>query len=374
MKPSSLGWIVAALSAAVLLVPVATASAHGNGSYGATAVFTMTNSPSGNAIVAYERSPSGALRWVGNFSSGGTGTGASLASQGSLVVSDDQRWLIGVDAGSDQISVFAIGSQHGTVALQRTAIVSSGGVMPVSLATFGSVVYVLNVGNASGGGDIAGFYLTGSGGLVPIAGATEPLSTPGPTGAAEIAYDPYPGALVVTEKATNVIDVYFLGDGAAARPPLSFPSQGGTPYGFAVSPTGAILVSEASSGSLSSYRFGYDGAWNVVSSSVPDFQTAPCWVVTAGWGRNAYTTNADSNSISTYGVSWQGNLSLENEVAATTASTPTDLSVTSDGSLLYVRDAGAGEIQGFEIGADGSLTPAGSVGGLPASAEGLVAL
>ncbi len=366
--------MIAALSALVLVGPVASASAHGNGSYGPAAVFTMTNSPSGNAIVAYARSPSGALSWSGNYSTGGAGTGASLASQGSLVVTEDERFLLAVDAGSSQVSVFAIAQDHGTVVLYRTAVVASGGVMPVSLTTFGSIVYVLNVGNATVAGNIFGFYLTSSGALVAIPGSSQPLSTPGATGAAEIAYDPYPGALVVTEKATNLLDVYLLGNGGRAQAPLTYPSQGGTPYGFAVSPSGAILVSEAATGSLSSYRLGYGGSWNVVSSSVPDFQTAPCWVVTAGWGRFAYTTNADSNSISTYGVSWQGALTLDTEVAATTASTPTDLAVTADGSLLYVRDAGAGEVQGYAIAPDGSLSWVATVGGLPGASEGLVAL
>lgn len=374
MTPKSLGWVLVAASALVLVLPAASASAGPAGGYGPSAVFTMTNSPAGNAIVAFDRAPSGALAWAGNFSTGGLGTGASLADQGSLAVTSDHRWLLAVDAGSDQVSVLAIGQHRSTVSLQLTDVVASGGVLPVSLATFGPLVYVLNDGNATVPGNIAGFYLTPYGTLLPIPGSQQPLSSSGPTGAAEIAFDPIPGALVVTEKATNLLDVYLLGPGGRALPPVSFPSQGSTPYGFAVSPTGAVLVSEAASGSLSSYRIGFNGLVTAVSSSVPDFQTAPCWVVTADLGRVAFTTNAGSNSISAYGVGWQGTLVLDNEVAATTAATPTDLSVTADGAYLYVRDAGAGEIQGFLLGPGGSLTPVSSVGGLPAGAEGLVAL
>ena len=246
--------------------------------------------------------------------------------------------------------------------------------MPVSLATFGPLVYVLNVGNATVAGNIAGFYLSPWGTLLPIHGSRQPLSGAGATGAAEIAFDPLAGALVVTEKATNLIDVYALGFGGRASPPQSYASQGGTPYGFAVSPAGAILVSEASTGSLSSYRIGESGSWTVLSSAVPDFQTAPCWVVVSGNGRYAYTTNADSNTISSYAIGGRGTISLQDEVAASTASTPTDMAVSADGQFLYVRDAGAGEIQGFEVGSGGSLVSVGGVGGLPSSAEGLVAL
>jgi 6-phosphogluconolactonase len=374
MKPRSLGWILAAAAALALVLPIASASAGPGGGYGPAAVFTMTNAPTGNAIVAYDRAPSGALTWAGNFSTGGTGTGASLADQGALAVSEDHRWLFAVDAGSNQISAFAIGERHGSVWLQLTAVVGSGGVLPVSLATFGSFVYVLNDGNATVPGNIVGFYLTPFGGLVLLPGSREPLSGPGATGAAEIAYDPSPGALIVTEKATNLLDVYLVGPGGRALPPLTYPSQGGTPYGFAVSPAGAILVSGASTGSLSSYRVGPWGTWTVVSSSVPDYQTAPCWVVTADHGTIAYTTNADSNSISAYRVGWSGTLALSNEVAATTGATPTDLAVTPNGALLYVRDAGAGAIQAFWIGPGGALVSAGGIGGLPSSAEGLIAL
>jgi 6-phosphogluconolactonase len=374
MRPMSFGWVLAVVGAMALVLPVATASAGPGGGYGPSAVFTMTNAPTGNAVVAYDRAPTGALTWTGTFAAGGTGTGASLADQGALAVSNDHRWLLAVDAGSNQISVFAIGERHGSVWLQLTAVVGSGGVLPVSLTTFGPLVYVLNDGNATEPGNIAGFYLTAVGGLAPLPGSVQPLSGPAATGAAEISFDPVPGALVVTEKATNLIDVYLLGPGGRALPPSTHPSQGGTPYGFAVAPNGAILVSEASTGSLSSYRISPWEGWSVISSSVPDSQAAPCWVVTADHGTVAYTTNADSNTISAYGVSRSGSLVLSDEVAATTGATPTDLAVDSDGALLYVRDAGAGTIQAFWIGPGGSLLSAGSVGGLPSSAEGLIAL
>ena len=71
-------------------------------------VFVQTNSPSGNAIVTYARSNSGALTWVANYSTGGTGTGVDQTAQGSVVLSSNNGWLFAVDAGSNQISVFSV--------------------------------------------------------------------------------------------------------------------------------------------------------------------------------------------------------------------------------------------------------------------------
>jgi 6-phosphogluconolactonase len=374
MTPRGIGLWAAALSVLVLVLPVASASGWTGGGHAGSAVFTMTNSPTGNEIVAYSASPSGTLSWVGNFSTGGTGTGASLADSGSLAVTSDHRWLLAVDAGSNQVSVFAIGQHGGMPWLRLTDVAGSGGVLPVSVTTFGSVVYVLNDGNASVAGNIAGFHLSPFGTLVQIRGSSEPLSTSGATGAAQIAFDPLGGVLVVTEKATNLLDVYAVGPDGRAAPPTVHPSQGGTPYGFAVSPSGAIVVSEASTGSLSSYRAGPHGSWTVLSSAVPDFQVAPCWVAITDRGTFAYTTNADSDSISSYALGHGGQLTLQSEVAATTDAAPTDLAFSPGSSVLYVHDAGAQEIETFAVSSSGALTWVSTVGGLSASGEGLVAV
>jgi len=68
---------------------------------------------------------------------------------------------------------------------------------------------------------------------------------------------------------------------------------------------------------------------------------------------------------------------LVRAVAATTAAGPIDLATAAGGRLLYVQDAAAGEVQGFRVHRDGSLTLVATVTGLPAfdgaGMEGLVA-
>ena len=76
-------------------------------------VFVMTNDPSDNSILVFQRNPNGRLIARGRVSTGGLGNGTmpdALASPGSLVRSGN--FLFAVNAGSDEISVLAIGKKH----------------------------------------------------------------------------------------------------------------------------------------------------------------------------------------------------------------------------------------------------------------------
>jgi 6-phosphogluconolactonase len=375
MKAWGIALVGAALALIVIASPTfaASASAQTPGSRGGSAVFTMTNSPSGNEIVAYERTSGGALAWVGNFSTGGNGTGASLADQGSLALSSDGHWLLAVDAGSDQISVLRVGGSGSVPWLTLTDVVASGGVLPVSLTIHDGIVYVLNDGSSTTAGNIDGFSLSDQGVLSPLAGSTQSLSTSGATGAAQISFNPAGTLLAVTEKATSLIDTYYVRADGIARPGSYHASAGSTPYGFAFTPHGQLAVSEAASGSLSSYRVHTNGYFAVISNSVSDLETAPCWVVVTPNGAFAYTTNADSNSISSYAVSSGGRLALVQSVAASTGMTPTDLALADGGHVLLVRDAGSGNLEEFSIATNGTLTWVATAGSLPSGDEGLVA-
>ena len=51
------------------------------------AVYTQTNSPTGNAVHRLDRGPDGSLTPVATYRTGGTGTGATLQSQGTVALS-----------------------------------------------------------------------------------------------------------------------------------------------------------------------------------------------------------------------------------------------------------------------------------------------
>lgn len=147
----------------------------------------------------------------------------------------------------------------------------------------------------------------------------------------------------MTEKATSVIDTYTVATTGLASGPTSTASNGSTPYGFAFSPNGNLVVSDAGPGALSSYSISSTGALTVVSGTVLDNQSAPCWVSFAEGGRYTYTTNAHSNSISTYQVARNGSLVLQASVGATTGAAPTDVAVTTGSQYFLSYDAGAGD-------------------------------
>jgi 6-phosphogluconolactonase len=334
----------------------------------AGAVYTLSNDASGNAVVVLDRAADGTLSPAGSVSTGGRGSGGGLGSQGALVLSDDGRWLIGVNAGSDDISVFAVGSSG----LRLTDVQSSGGDNPISVTIRGRLVYVLN----DGSDDVSGLRLTPGGKLKPINGAIIGLSGEG-IAPAQVEFTPDGRHLVVTEKNTNLIDVYEVRASGRLSAPNVEASEGMTPFGFAFDPQGRLIVSEAFGGAagasaLSSYTVGADGSLGTISASVPDFQAAACWVVVTPDGRFAYTTNTGSNNVSGYEIGSDGSLTLFGGAPFTTGATPIDVDL-AGGDFLYNLNAGSDSISAFTVGSDGSLSAIAGAAGLPAASVGLAA-
>jgi len=345
------------------------------------AVYVLTNQPS-NAVAVFARAPDGTLSSVGTFSTGGSGNPVAqpgdpptdpLASQGALILSDNNHFLFAVNAGSNEISVLAIGKDELTLVDK----VSSGGVRPISLTVHEDVLYVLNEGGTP---NITGFTVSDAGELTPLAGSTRPLTAGSAADPAEVSFNRDGSLLAVTEKAANLIDVYVVGSDGVAGPPTPNPSNGLTPFGFAFDQRNHLIVSEAMGGApnaaaVSSYTAALSGMLSVVSGSVPDFQTAACWIVITNSGRYVYTTNTGSGVVSSYTLDASGTLTLLNSVAANLGamSFPIDMALNNSSRYLYVHAAGLQTVEAFRVETDGSLTPIGSVGGLPFGAQGIAA-
>jgi 6-phosphogluconolactonase len=332
----------------------ATASAHAS-----AAVFTLSNSTTGNRVLVFARAANGSLTPAGSAATGGTGTGTNGVSQGALALSPDGRRLYAVNSGSNTIAVFAV---RGT-RLHRLAVVGSGGAGPASVTAAHGRVYVVN----AGGNDVAGFRATGHG-LSPIPGGSAPLAATD-SGAAQIALNPAGTALAVTNTGSNTIDTITLWHDGAIRQVQSFASAGTTPFGFGFTRGGVLVVTDAHQvpfSAASSYRIGHSGVLRVLSGPVSSTEAAACWVAIRG--RIAFTADAGSGTISTFRVGRGGRLHLTVAAAASPGSTskPLDESITPDGRYLDVLTAGLGSITTYRIGAGGSLTPVGSAGGLPA--------
>ncbi len=356
-----------ALSLCALSAPAAQAQ-HGG------AVFMQNNDPAANSILVFRRAVNGTLTHTGTVATGGRGAGGGLANQGSVLLSPDKNWLFTTNAGSNDISAFAI-TPFG---LQLTDRISSHGVRPVSLTLNGNLLYVLNSGGVN---NITGFRVSERGKLRPIRFSSRMLS-PDSTAPAQVSFNPGGDLLIVSERTSNRISTYTVDDEGLAQGPIVNLSQGATPFGFAFGKRGLVIVSEAAGGaagasSVSSYGIKPDGSLEAVSSSVATGQSAACWLAVTGNGRYAYTANTGSSTLSGYLVRTDGTLVLlnANGVAARlpAGSGPTDMAMSGDSRYLYAIGRARGEINVFRIESDGSLSPRMVVTGLPISINGLAA-
>src|SRR5215471_15731576 len=203
------------------------------------AVYAQTNDATGNEVIEFSRTGDGALAPQGHYSTGGRGTGSPhLASAGSVVLSDNSRWLLVVNAGSDELSLFAV-QPHGLRLADRA---SSGGSKPTSVAVSGSLVYVLNNGTPN----ISGFHLA-EGKLTALAGSTRPLSG-ADADPAQVSFTTDGTVLIVTERGTDTISSYPIDERGYAQGPAPVKSSGQTPYGFGLTADGSLIVSEAFGG------------------------------------------------------------------------------------------------------------------------------
>ncbi|MBC8728054.1 lactonase family protein [Paraburkholderia sp. UCT2] len=331
------------------------------------AVYVLSNQPSGNSVLVYSRAANGILNYEATYSTGGKGAGTGadpLGSQGSLTLA--AGFLFAVNPGSNDVSLFAVDGSKLTL-LDRKP---SGGQMPVSVTVKGPIAYVLNAGGTP---NINGFIVDALGKrLVPLPGSQRPLAGGNSAQPAQVKFAPEGNELLVTEKGTQLIDTYYVGfTGYASKTPTPHASNGVTPFGFSITTRGYAIVSEAGSGSVSSYEVEDSKHLTSISAAIPLGQSAPCWLVTTGDGRFAYTANAGSDSISSLRITADGTVRLLNPTAGT-LSAPLDMALSGHSKFLYVRE-GNGAVGGFRVMPDGTLEPVGSVTGVPPGAQGIAA-
>jgi 6-phosphogluconolactonase len=344
--------------AVVALAAIAPASAfaHGGGT-----VYTESNAAA-NAVQVFDQAADGTLTPGDSYLTGGAGSGAAgLGSQGALAL--DHDWLLAVNAGSNDVSAFRI--RHGRLVL--VARVPSGGTTPNSVTIHDGVVYVLNSG---GTGNISGFTL-GHRGLWPLAGSTQPLAS-ATAGAVQVSFTPRGDELVVSEKGANAIETFPVDRRGRASAGTAHASAGAAPFGFSFGKHDALNVTEAGASALSSYAL---TPFAPITTSLVNGQGAACWAVSTSNGRYTFTADAATDAISAYAQEWDGTLSLVTPGGATAqlakGTHPLDEAISND-RFLYVNGGNSGQISAFKIGWNGSLTPLGAFGALPAGFGGLV--
>ena len=373
-RPVLLSLAAVATAAAAAIPATASASIHASPMVGH--VYVNDNTTGTNTIGAFDRHADGTLtpETGSPFAAGGAGTGAGLASQGAVQISPDGRFLIAVDAGSDQISVLRI-RHNGSLRLVHHGVVSSGGVLPVSLTIHRDLLYAANAG--AGGSNYTGFRLRPNGRLEPITGSTVTLPDSAQPG--DVLFNGDGTKLAGTRVGTSQIDSFTVGSGGrlTAAPGSPFPAQGLGPFGSEFRPTDPdqLFVSNAhnggTSGTVSAFSDSANGALSSIGSSpFADLQTAPCWVEISHDGQYLFTVNTGSGTISRYSIAPGGALTLLGStlVGATGGVGAVDARLSPGGRTLFVDESRIGAVGAFAV-HGGNLTElASSPTPLPAGA------
>ena len=357
----SAGW--SALAALAAGLSITTASAHEDV---VGHVYVNDNTAGVNTVAGFDRHSDGSLTPIEGspFNAGGQGTGTIVGSQGALQSSGDGRYLLAVDAGSNQVSVLRV-LRDGGLRLVGRGPVSSGGVLPVSIAIHGNLVYVANEGDkvTGTGSNYTGFRLNEGGRLVPIEGST--FNLPSTANPGDILFNPTGRNLIGVETGTTVastflIDSFVVGEDGRITPSAGSPfaAQAAGPFGSEFSPVNPshLYVSNAhggaGNGSVSAFTVTRGGGLSSIGSSpFADGQTAPCWVEISHDGVYLWTVNTASATISSYKILADGSLSLVTSTPFKSGAgiRPFDARLSADGATLYVVDAAIAKVSAFAV-------------------------
>lgn len=366
------------------------------------AVYTESNDPTANTLIAFNRSAKGTLTLRAHVATGGKGSSQAvgcgpgcpiLDSQNEVVQSTDGHLVFAVNAGSNSISSFAVTNKG----IKLVGQYASGGTMPENLALHGNLLYVLNVAtqNANGTtGNIYGYRVSSNGTLAAL-GSSQPLANPAPPDRSgdprAMDFDPTGRVIVVTELAGGFnkggppgrIDTFLIGSDGKAGAATAYPSQDAFPFGFAFDNNGHLFVSNIhdpnnpkGSGSVSSYTISPTSGAVTPINTVQSGGFAACWVAVAKNGKAAYVVNTGAGSPATILVA----AIAANGALSATASVPpptsgefgrTDANLSRDGKFLYVLAPQVGpgapsHIDEYRVNADDSLT---YIGATPTSAN-----
>jgi 6-phosphogluconolactonase (cycloisomerase 2 family) len=379
------------LAAAAAAVPAggAAASPAGPQTSGVVGhVYVNDNTAPVNSVGAFDRHADGTLTAMPGspFDVGGSGTGQPDASQGSLQLSADGRYLLAVDAGSNQISVLRI-KPDGTLRPAQGSPFTSGGIDPVSIAVHRNLVYVANAGPGSTPGDTnyTGFTLDAGGHLRPIPNSTHVLPNDSKPG--QVLFNGDGTRLAGTRIATSQIDSFTVGSNGllTAAPGSPYDAQAFTPpqgYGqlgseFSPVAPNRLFVSDAHTagggaafpGLVSTFTDAADGTLTAVGAPVANDGGASCWIEISHDGSFLFVVNTASASISSYSIDAGGALTfLRSTAPGEIGAGAEDARLSPDGTTLWVVESGIDAVTGFTVDG-GSLTPltqaAGPLGATP---------
>jgi len=370
------------------------------------AVYTETNAPDRNEVIAFRRGADGRLHRLGTYATGGKGTGefentdsmvvvGSSAGQSSPVdLGGGQALLFAANPGSDDISVFRI---HRDGRLRLVARAKTGEERPTSLTVRNGLLYAMNSAGDSNpgvafclGGEptITGFRVSATGRLARIPDSTRRLSTGAGSGCTQITFNPAGNVLLVSQFTSNRIDAFTIGaDGRPSAAPVPNPSNGLGPFGLNFDNEGRLLTTDdglarVGQGAVATYAVGGDGHLSPIGAPVPNGETDTCWIIPTPDDRYAFVTSfgpepfltapplARRGTVSSYRLRDDGTMQLRHGVAARLGVGAADIAMTRDGRYLYALNTIQGTVTGWRIARGGGLVRVSQVHGIPTNRPG----
>ena len=334
------------------------------------AVYVQTNAAP-NEVIAFRRADDGSLERIGTEPTGGEGDGSRhLTSQGSVVLTGDGRHLLVTNAATNDLSVLTVVAD-GSIELRERV---NTGAAPKSVAEREGLVVVLNTGEPA----LAAFRLHAEG-IEAVEGGDQALEA-SDADPAQVAFSPDGSMVVITERATNSIVTYEVTPDGTFGASSEIASEGPTPYGFAFTSGGTLIVTEAfgaQKGAAAASSYSIEGGSLVArTSSVGNGRSEICWAVVTPDDRFAFATNFADGAVSRFAIASEGSLSLDDATAGISEEGMPGLrdeALSSDGRFLYAIDADGGRVYGWSVDADGTLELIGSWEGLPETVAGLAA-
>jgi 6-phosphogluconolactonase (cycloisomerase 2 family) len=369
-------------------------------------LYSLTNDPERNQVVAYRRAADGTLSFMARYDTGGEGTGffensdtmlllGSSTGQSSPVrLGGGNDLLFAANPGSDDVSVFRVNDDGTLKLVDRTP---TGEERPTSLTVRNGVLYAMNAAGDNlpgatfcfgGKPTITGFRVADSGNLTPIPGSTSRLSGGPDSGCTQVTFTPDGDELLVAQFGANRIDAFTVGRDGVARKSVANKPIGIGPFALNFDQRGRLLTTDdflakVGQGAVASYRVGDDdGRLTPIDGVVRNGETDPCWLVDTPDGKYVYVSNfgpapfltapqsARRGTISSFRLNPDGSMTLLESQAAQVGVGSADITLAEGGRYLYALNTIEGNVKAYRVQDDGGLTRIDRAGkGLPAGEQ-----
>ena len=304
-------------------------------------VYTNNDGTSANSVSAYAVDTNGAVSLIASYPTGGTGTGGGFYASNRIIVINN--FLFASNAGSNNVSAFTIDSTTGALTAVAGSPFATGGYnnsgeSGISLAATPDGKY-LYAGN-SGSQDVTLFSIGSNGALTAVG---SPLYVVGTMSSMKVS--PNGRFLVLAFPDLSEVAVYSIASNGTLQ------AVQNSPFSISATATGVdmdcasshVFAGLAASNSVKVYNIdSTTGALtlNSVSPAIPSVSSAQV-VQLSPDDQTLYVSNQGAHAVSAFSVASDGTLTLATATPVGTGNQyayPGGLAINADGTFLFAGD------------------------------------